>query len=73
MTQPFRLPDPRRLTPQKKALIIVAVRQRRMSRAFALSAYDLTEEEFRSWEQRYAAHGVDGLRVSVRRLPAVTP
>lgn len=64
---PIRLPDPRgRMTPERKQLVVIAIRRGEITRQQALSRYRLSDQELRSWIDRHARHGLAGL--SVNRL-----
>lgn len=60
------LPDPatRRWVASRKAAVVRAVTHGLISRAEALECYDLSEEEFASWESAVAAHGVGALKTT---------
>ena len=53
-----------RWTPSRKAAVVVAVRDSRITMAEALHRYRLTEEEFRSWQRAFERHGLAGLRAT---------
>ena len=54
----------RRWVVRRKAAVVVAVRSGRITLEEALRRYQLTEEEYRSWERACEAHGLAGLRVT---------
>jgi transposase-like protein len=54
----------RRWMPSRKAAVVVAVRDSRITMAEALHRYQLTEEEFRSWQRAFERHGLAGLRAT---------
>ena len=59
------LPDPAaRATPARKAAVVTAVRCGQITREAAKARYSVSEEEFRSWELRFDAHGQRGLSVT---------
>jgi len=51
-------PNTRRWVVRRKAAVVIAVR----ALAEALQRYQLTEEEYRSWERAFEQHGLAGLR-----------
>ena len=53
-----------RWTIRRKAAIVVAVAWGTVTRDEARCHYGLSEEELRSWEQAFEAHGLLGLRVT---------
>jgi hypothetical protein len=55
-------PNTQRWVVRRKAAVITAVRSGRITLEEALRGYDLTEEEYRSWEQAFDEHGLHGLR-----------
>jgi hypothetical protein len=57
-------PNTRRWVVRRKAAVILAVRSGRISLEEALQRYQLTEEEYRSWERAFEAHGLAGLRAT---------
>ena len=63
------LPNTTRWTAQRKAEIVAAVRSGLISLNEACRRYNLTSEEFASWQHHFERHGVAGLRV--RRNPGV--
>jgi transposase-like protein len=66
MTQPF-LTEVKRWTARRKAALVEAVREGRVSRHLALKAHDLSEEELAAWERAWLAHGVAGLASTKNR------
>jgi hypothetical protein len=54
-------PNTRRWVVRRKAAVVVAVRSRRITLEEALRRWQLTEEEFRSWERAFGTHGLPGL------------
>jgi len=72
--------DTKRWVPRRKAAVVAAVRSGAISLEEACRRYDLSEEEFRAWEEGIATHGVPGLRTTrlqiyrdVRPLKPVLP
>lgn len=57
-------PNTRRWVVRRKAAVILAVRGGRITLEEALRRYQLTEEEYRSWERAFDAHGLAGLRTT---------
>lgn len=57
-------PDTRRWVTRRKAEVVEGVRQGLISRGEALARYQLSEEEFQSWERLIERHGVSALRVT---------
>jgi hypothetical protein len=49
---------------RRKAELVAAVRGELLSRDEALKRYNLSLEEFLSWEGAVARHGLNGLRVT---------
>jgi hypothetical protein len=45
-----------------KAAVVAAVRHGRITMEEALRGYQLTEEEFLSWQRAFESHGLPGLR-----------
>ena len=58
------LPPPNvgRWTTRRKAAIVTSVANGVLSQSEASRRYKLSEEELLSWQQRYAAYGLPGLR-----------
>ena len=54
----------RRWMVSRKAAVVAAVRDSRITMAEALHRYQLTEEEFRSWQRAFERHGLAGLRAT---------
>ena len=52
----------RRWVVRRKAAVVTAVRTGRITLEEALQRYQLTEEEYRSWERAFEQHGLAGLR-----------
>lgn len=57
-------PNTRRWVVRRKAAVILAVRSGRITLEEALRRYQLTEEEYRSWERAFDTHGLAGLRAT---------
>ena len=55
-------PNTRRWVVRRKAAVVTAVRTGRITLEEALQRYQLTEEEYRSWERAFEQHGLQGLR-----------
>jgi hypothetical protein len=56
-------PRPRRWLPQRKAEVVAAVTSGLLSLDQALERYQLSMEEYLSWQQRIDRFGLSGLRV----------
>jgi transposase-like protein len=48
----------------RKAAVVAAVQSGRITLEEACQRYQLTEEEFRSWQRAYETHGLPGLRAT---------
>jgi hypothetical protein len=61
---PSELPPPNvgRWTIRRKAAVVTAVANGVLTREEACQRYQLSEEEFISWQQAFEAHGLPGLR-----------
>jgi len=57
-------PDTRRWVVRRKAEVVAAVRQGLLSLDEACERYDLSVEEFLSWQRLIRNHGVAGLRTT---------
>ena len=55
---------PKRWVARRKAAVLAAVRRGLITREEACRRYELSEEEFSSWQSSYETHGIDGLRVT---------
>jgi transposase-like protein len=55
-------PDVKRWTFRRKAAVVSAVANGELTREEACRRYQLTEEEFVSWQQAFETHGLPGLR-----------
>jgi transposase-like protein len=53
-----------RWTARRKAAVVAAVRSGRITMGEALRRYQLSEEEFLSWQRTFEAHGLAGLRAT---------
>jgi hypothetical protein len=49
---------------RRKAAVLNAVRNKRITVEEACRRYQLSEEEFFSWERAFDAHGLSGLRAT---------
>ncbi len=54
-------PDVKRWTLRRKAAVVAAVAVGVLTREEACRRYQLSEEEFLSWQQAFEAHGLRGL------------
>lgn len=54
----------KRWVARRKAAVVAAVRCGELALEQACRRYQLSEEEFRSWERAYDIHGLAGLRVT---------
>jgi hypothetical protein len=59
-----RLPTPRDGQSAAKAAVVTAVRRGEITLEEALRRYQLSEEEFFSWQRAFETHGLPGLRAS---------
>jgi hypothetical protein len=57
-------PNTRRWVVRRKAAVVAAVRSGRITIEEALRRYQLTEEEFLSWQRAFDSHGLPGLRAT---------
>jgi hypothetical protein len=57
-------PNTTRWTIRRKAAVVVAVRSGTITMEEALRRYQVTEEEFLSWQRAFETHGLAGLRVT---------
>jgi uncharacterized protein DUF1153 len=62
MSDDLAPPNTRRWVVRRKAAVVTAVRTGRITLEEALQRYQLTEEEYRSWERAFEQHGLAGLR-----------
>jgi len=49
---------------RRKAAVVAAVQGGKITLEEALRRYQLTEEEFRTWQRAYDTHGLPGLRAT---------
>jgi len=54
----------RRWVASRKALVVRAVEHGLIGRSEALQRYDLSDEEFDSWQNAVLAHGIEALKVT---------
>jgi Protein of unknown function (DUF1153) len=57
-------PNTKRWVVRRKAAVVAAVRSGRLTMEEALRRYQLSEEEFLSWQRAFEAHGLAGLRTT---------
>jgi hypothetical protein len=57
-------PNIKRWVVRRKAAVVTAVRSGRITMEEALRRYQLTEEEFLSWQRAFETHGLAGLRAT---------
>jgi Protein of unknown function (DUF1153) len=57
-------PNTRRWVVRRKAAVVAAVRAGKITVEEALRRYQLTEEEFLSWQRAFESHGLPGLRAT---------
>ena len=57
-------PNTKRWVARRKAAVVAAVRSGRITMDEALRRYQLSEEEFLSWQHAFDTHGLAGLRVT---------
>ena len=57
-------PNTKRWVVRRKAAVVAAVRVGRITMQEALRRYQLTDEEFLSWQRVFEAHGLPGLRAT---------
>ena len=62
-------PNARRWVAKRKARVVAAVEGGLISRNEACKRYSLSDEEYESWRECLAQHGVRGLRVTARARP----
>ena len=55
-------PNTKRWVARRKAAVVTAVHNGRITLEEALQLYQLTEEEYRSWGRAFEEHGLHGLR-----------
>jgi Protein of unknown function (DUF1153) len=64
MGAPLPPSNTKRWTIRRKAAVLAAVRAGDITREEACRRYQLSEEEFLSWQRAFEAHGLVGLRVT---------
>jgi Protein of unknown function (DUF1153) len=57
-------PNTKRWVIRRKAAVVTAVRAGKITMEEALQRYQLTEEEFLSWQRAFDGHGLAGLRAT---------
>jgi transposase-like protein len=57
-------PNTKRWVVRRKAAVVAAVRSGQITMEEALRRYQLTEEEFLSWQRALESHGLAGLRAT---------
>jgi len=57
-------PNTKRWVARRKAAVVAAVRSGRITMEEALRRYQLSEEEFLSWQRAFETHGLAGLRTT---------
>jgi hypothetical protein len=57
-------PNTKRWVASRKAAVVVAVRSGRITIEEACRVYQLSEEEFLSWERAFEIHGLAGLHAT---------
>jgi len=57
-------PTTKRWVVRRKAAVVAAVRSGEITIEEACRCYQLSEEEFRSWERAFETHGLAGLRIT---------
>ena len=57
-------PNTTRWVIRRKAAVVAAVRSGKITMEEALRRYQLSEEEFRSWQRAFETHGLAGLRTT---------
>ena len=57
-------PNTKRWVVSRKAAVVAAVRSGKITMEEALRRYQLTEEEFLSWQRAFETHGLAGLRAT---------
>ena len=57
-------PNTTRWVIRRKAAVVVAVRSGKITMEEALRRYQLSEEEFLSWQRAFETHGLAGLRAT---------
>ena len=57
-------PNTTRWTIRRKAAVVAAVHSGKITMEEALGRYQLSEEEFLSWQRAFETHGLAGLRAT---------
>ena len=57
-------PNTKRWVVRRKAAVVAAVRNGELTVEEACRVYQLSEEEFRSWDRAFELHGLAGLRAT---------
>ncbi len=57
-------PDTKRWVVRRKVEVVAGVREGLISLKDALKRYNLTVDEFRSWQRLFDNHGPDGLKIT---------
>jgi hypothetical protein len=57
-------PSTKRWVVRRKAAVVAAVRSGTITMEEALRRYQLSEEEFLSWQRAFETHGLSGLRAT---------
>ncbi len=67
-------PNTKRWVIRRKAAVVAAVRSGRITIEEACRCYQLSEEEFLSWERAFEIHGLAGLRATrIQQYRAARP
>ena len=67
-------PNTTRWVTRRKAAVVAAVRNSKITIEEALRRYQLSEEEFLSWQRAFETHGLVGLRATrVRQYSGPRP
>jgi transposase-like protein len=56
--------DTQRWVVRRKAAVVAAVQSGKITLEEACRRYNLSEEEFRTWQRAFEAHGLAGLRAT---------
>ena len=65
--------DTRRWVVRRKAAVVAAVQSGKITLEEACRRYNLSEEEFRTWQRAFEAHGLPGLRATRLQQYRATP
>lgn len=57
----------RRWVASRKRIVVEAISSGLIARSTALERYGLSDEELSTWENDFAAHGADGLKVTLQQ------